>query len=42
MIKSENNKNCVSNNHNNLRVMPCDMVKSQRWNTLTKEICPSN
>ena len=41
MVKSENNKNCVSNNHNNLRVMPCDMVKSQRWNTLTKEICPS-
>jgi hypothetical protein len=41
MAKSVNNDNCISNNHNNLRVMPCDMVKSQRWNTLTKEICPS-
>jgi hypothetical protein len=41
MVKSINNDNCVSNNHNNLRVMPCDMVKSQRWNTLTKDICPS-
>ena len=41
MVKSNNNENCVSNNHNNLRVMPCDMVKSQRWNTLTKNICPS-
>lgn len=41
MVKSNNNENCISNNHNNLRVMPCDMVKSQRWNTLTKEICPS-
>lgn len=39
MVKSVNNNNCVSNNHNNLRVMPCDMVKSQRWNTLNKQVC---
>jgi hypothetical protein len=39
MAKSVSNNNCVSNNHNKLRIMPCDMVKSQRWNTLNTDVC---
>ena len=39
MAKSTLSNNCISNNHNKLRIMPCDMVKSQRWSTLDTEVC---
>ena len=39
VAKSVKSNNCISNNHNNLRVMPCNMLKSQRWNTLDKPVC---
>jgi len=39
VVKSNKNNNCISNIHNNIRVLPCDMLKSQRWNTLDNEVC---
>jgi len=39
MAKSVLTNNCISNNHNKLRIMPCDMVKSQRWNALNTDVC---
>ena len=39
VAKSVKSNNCISNNHNNIRVMPCNMLKSQRWNTLDKPVC---
>ena len=39
MVQSINNENCVSNNHNNIRVMPCNMLKSQRFELLEDEVC---
>lgn len=39
MVQSVNNENCVSNNHNNIRVMPCNMLKSQRFELLEDEVC---
>lgn len=31
MAKSVNNHNCLTNNHGQVRVMPCNMLKSQRF-----------
>ena len=39
MVQSVNNENCVSNNHNNIRVMPCNMLKSQRFELLEDTVC---
>jgi hypothetical protein len=39
VAKSVKSNNCITNNHNNIRVMPCNMLKSQRWNTLDKPVC---
>jgi len=39
VAKSIKSNNCISNNHNHLRVMPCNMLKSQRWNALDKPVC---
>lgn len=34
MAKSVNNNNCLTNNHGQVRVMPCNMLKSQRFEPL--------
>jgi len=31
MVKSVNNENCLSNNHNKITIEPCRVLKSQRW-----------
>jgi hypothetical protein len=36
MAKSVNNNNCITNNHGKVRVMPCNMLKSQRFEPLEK------
>lgn len=36
MAKSVNNHNCLTNNHGQVRVMPCNMLKSQRFEPLEK------
>ena len=39
MAKSVVNNNCLTNNNNNVRLMPCNMLKSQRFEPLTKSTC---
>tara|TARA_B100001057_G_C22852665_1_gene951550 strand:- start:236 stop:988 length:753 start_codon:yes stop_codon:yes gene_type:complete len=39
MIQSISNDNCIANNQNNIRVMPCNMLNSQRWNGFNRETC---
>lgn len=31
IVKSVNNENCLSNNHNKITIEPCRVLKSQRW-----------
>jgi hypothetical protein len=37
MVQSDNNKNCVTNNHGNISLQPCSTNKRQRWLPLTKD-----
>jgi len=39
MMKSVNNGQCLTNNNNHIRVMPCNMLKSQRFEPLEEPTC---
>lgn len=39
MMKSVNGDKCLTNNNNNIRIMPCNMLKSQRFEPLEKNTC---
>ena len=36
MVQSDNNKNCITNNHGNISIQPCSSNKRQRWLPLIK------
>lgn len=38
-VQSEQNNRCLTNNNNNVRIMPCNMLKSQRFKPLEDEHC---
>lgn len=38
-IESDKNTKCLSNNNNNIRLMPCNMLKSQRFMPLEEKHC---
>lgn len=42
LLKSDVNNNCLTNNNNNMRLMPCNMLESQRWKSLDEPVCNTN
>ena len=39
ILKSDISGNCLTNNNNYVRLMPCNMLESQRWKTLDEPVC---